>query len=536
MRFPSFPARFRWLAFSAVSLRARLILRLCGLMLLLLALGGAAAWSLLHADRRMSALVADALNPVSDVGRIQNDYADSLNALTHAGLTRLPSALDEAKTQIQSNRVDIERRWKQFLGSGLAREQAQLIAVADAHRKAAEQAIDDALKQLDGEQYDLAQLQITSDVQPAFVPLHADFANLFAKALQSGDDAAAAARRASRRVLIGLLAMLAVGLAAAVLLDGLLIRSLTTQLRHAAAAAQRMADGELGHAFITGREDEIGALMRTLRQMDRRLAQVVRQVQQGAASVTLAAERLALGNDTLRERTRDQAQSLAVTAAAMARMTEAVRGNAGSAALADRIAATAREHAEAGSGIVVETQRSVEAIDAANRRVGGMLAAIDTLAFQTRLLALNATIEAAHAGAHGRGFAVVADEVRQLAQRSASAARDIRAVIDDSRAKVDTGAELAERSGEVLQRIVLSATEVSSAVAVISTNSREQSARIDEAGVAVRAIDDTTRQNAALVDEVAEASRTLRAQAGDLTRLVGYFRFAAEAPIGGTKA
>jgi len=177
MRFPLTLARPRWAVLSTLSLRARLFLRLGGLLLLLLLVGGFAVWALLHADRRMGALVADALSPVSDVGRIQNDYNDSLNALTHAGLTRLPSALDEAKTLIQSNRIDIERTWRRLQASGLARQEAQLLSVTEAHRKAAEQTVDEAIKQLEAEQYDIAQVQIASDVQPAFVPLHADFAN-----------------------------------------------------------------------------------------------------------------------------------------------------------------------------------------------------------------------------------------------------------------------------------------------------------------------------------------------------------------------
>ncbi|MFC4763838.1 Tar ligand binding domain-containing protein [Dyella koreensis] len=195
-----------------LSLRLRLILRLAGLLLLVLLVGGAAIASLLRSDQRMRALVADSLSPVSDVGRIQNNYSDSLNALTHAGLTRLPSAVEEAKTLIQSNRVDIERRWHELQASGLGREQAQLLALTDTHRKAAEQVMNEAIGQLDTEQYDLAQLQIASDVQPSFAPLHADFANLFAKALQAGNDAVAAEHAASRRMLAYLLVLLIVGL------------------------------------------------------------------------------------------------------------------------------------------------------------------------------------------------------------------------------------------------------------------------------------------------------------------------------------
>jgi methyl-accepting chemotaxis protein len=529
MRFLQALAR-HWRVLPALSLRSRLILRLVGLLLLLLVVGGVAGLSLWHADRRMGALVADALSPLSDVGRIQNDYSDSLNALTHAGLTRLPSALEEARTQIQSNRVEIGRRWEHLRSSGLAREQAQLLALTDTHRKAAEQAVDDALMQLEAEQYDLAQLQIASDVQPAFVPLHADFANLFAKAVQTGEEAVAAAHASSRRVQFLLAAVLMGGLLAALLLDGLLIRAITRRLSQAVAVTQRIADGVLGHALQVGDHDEIGALLRALQRMDLRLADVVREVQQGALGVTRSADRLARDNDTLRERTRTQADSLERSAASMERLTETVRRNADHAALADRLAAAAREQAEAGSGIVAQTSRSVDAIGDAHRRMGDIVAAIDTLAFQTRLLALNAAVEAAHAGAHGRGFAVVADEVRQLAQRSTEAAREIRGLIEDSHARVEAGAVLAAHSGDVLIRIVEGAAQVSQAVAAIRASSREQSEGIGEIDAAVRHMDEGTRQNARLVGDVADAGRALRGQADALTALVGFFR-SADSPV-----
>lgn len=518
-----------WRSLPPLSLRVRLILRLAGLLLLVLLVGGAAIASLLRADQRMRALVADSLSPVSDVGRIQNNYSDSLNALTHAGLTRLPSAVEEAKTLIQSNRVDIERRWRELQVSGLGREQAQLLALADTHRKAAEQVMNEAIGQLDAEQYDLAQLQIASDVQPSFAPLHADFANLFAKALQAGDDAAAAEHAASRRTLAYLLVLLVGGLLVIGVVDGLLIRSLSRSLRRAVAVTQRIANGELGRAFEVGYADEIGALLHALQQMDQRLCVVVSEVQRGAEGVRRAADQLAHGNDTLKQRTEAQVINLERTTTSMAQMTHAVRRSADHALLADRLAAAAREQAEQGCGIVVETAQSVDAIGEAGRRMADIVSAIDTLAFQTRLLALNAAVEAAHAGTHGRGFAVVADEVRELAQRSAEAAREIRGLIDDSRAKVEAGALLADRSGYVLEQIVDAATKVSRAIADISASSRGQSAGIGEIGQSMRQMDETTRQNEALVAEAAEAGRALREQADVLLRQVGFFDLSVEA-------
>lgn len=295
------------------------------------------------------------------------------------------------------------------------------------------------------------------------------------------------------------------------------------------AVTRRIANGGLGREFEVGYADEIGALLRALQQMDHRLCVVVSEVQRGAEGVRRAADQLAHGNDTLKQRTQTQAVSLERTTTSMAQMTDALRRSADHALLADRLATAAREQAEQGCGIVVEAAHSVDAIGEAGRRMADIVSAIDTLAFQTRLLALNAAVEAAHAGAHGRGFAVAADEVRELAQRSAEAAREIRGLIDDSRAKVEAGALLADRSGHVLEQIVDAATKVSRAIADISASSRGQSSGIGEIGQSMRQMDETTRQNEMLVAEAAEAGHALREQADMLLRQVGFFDLPAEA-------
>lgn len=523
MRPTSFSSRFARLMPSP-SLRLRLILRLLGLLLLLLLIGGAAVIALVNADRRMSGLVTNALSPVAAVGRIQNDYNDSLNALTHASLTRLPSAVDEAKTLIQSNRLEIERYWKTLQASGLGQQQAQLLSLADVHRKAAEQVMDEAIKLLETEQFDLAQLQVASDVQPSFAPLHADFANLFAKALQTGDDAAATEHATSLRTLGYLLALLVIGLLTAVTVDSLLIRTVTRRLDQAVKVAQRIAAGDLGHRYETGNADEIGSLLRALQQMEGRLCMVVGDVQRGAERVHAAAEQLAQGNDALSKRTQAQATGLEQASTSMTHMTHAVQRNADSAIRANQLASAAREQAKLGSGMVTETRRSMSAIGEAGQRMADIISTIDTLAFQTRLLALNAAVEAAHAGAHGRGFAVVAEEVRQLAQRSTDAAREIHQLIDDSAMKVEAGTLLADRSSHVLAEIVESTARVSQAIADISANSREQSTGIGQIGQTVLLMDDATQQNAGLVEKAAASGRALREQADVLLRQIGFFQ------------
>ena len=513
-----------------LSLRARLLLRLFGLLALLLLIGIGALSSLQRADRRIGGLVADALSPVAEVGRIQNDYAEILNAVTHAAMTRLPSAVNDAKSQIQASRVDIERHWQPLLASGLGRAQAQLMQGAEAHRKAVESSLQQALQWLDAGDFDMAQLQVSSDLQASFVPLHADFSNLFEQAIVAGDGVVASGHAATRVALVALLALIVAGLVVTAVLDMLLIRSLTRRLRGAIDVAQRIAAGELGMPIAVDTDDEIGALCRALQRMEGALSAVVDEVREGAEGVHTAADRLAADNAALSLRTRAQARGIEETNTAMAQLTRAVQFVADGAGRADALAREAREQAGQGERILAEAVGSMARIDASSHQLADLVAEINGIAFQTRLLALNATVEAAHAGSHGRGFAVVADEVRQLALRSEVAAREAHRLIEENSASIHGGAEQVHRSGRMLAHIVDSVVKVSLAVADISASSRAQAVDIRQVGQALAQIDQATGQNAALVDEVNASGQTLRARADALLRRIAFFHPASAVP------
>ena len=236
-----------------------------------------------------------------------------------------------------------------------------------------------------------------------------------------------------------------------------------------------------------------------------------------------AAGQLSQGNDDLSQRTQEQAAALEQTAASMEEMTATVKQNADNARSANQLANGARAQADRGGTVVSEAVQAMQEINESSRKIADIISVIDEIAFQTNLLALNAAVEAARAGEQGRGFAVVATEVRTLAQRSASAAKEIKELIGDSVEKVRTGSELVDSSGKVLAEIVDSVKKVSDIVAEISAASEEQSTGIDQVNNAVTQMDETTQQNAALVEEAAAASKAMQQQAQQLIAQISFF-------------
>ncbi|HVF18232.1 MAG TPA: methyl-accepting chemotaxis protein, partial [Steroidobacteraceae bacterium] len=282
--------------------------------------------------------------------------------------------------------------------------------------------------------------------------------------------------------------------------------------------------GQLGNRVQVTNRDEFGVLLTSLQQMDGKLNEIVGGVRVAADSVGGAAHQLSQGNDDLSQRTQEQAAALEETAASMEQMTSTVKQNADNARQANQLANSARSYAERGGTVVSDAVSAMQEINASSRKIADIISVIDEIAFQTNLLALNAAVEAARAGEQGRGFAVVATEVRSLAQRSASAAKEIKELIGDSVEKVRVGSELVDSSGKVLAEIMGSVKRVSDIVSEIAAASAEQSSGIDQVNNAVTQMDETTQQNAALVEEAASASKAMQMQAQELVAQIAYFK------------
>jgi methyl-accepting chemotaxis protein len=254
------------------------------------------------------------------------------------------------------------------------------------------------------------------------------------------------------------------------------------------------------------------------------LADLVAKTKVASDQIAQASSEITTGTDDLSQRTEEQASSLEETASSMEEMTSTVKQNADNAREANQLAAQAREVAEKGGAVVGKAVRSMEEINTASKRIADIISVIDEIAFQTNLLALNAAVEAARVGEQGRGFAVVAAEVRNLAGRSATAAKEIKALVQDSVQKVQEGSNEVNQSGQTLDEIVLAVKKVADIISEISAASQEQSSGIEQVNKAVMQMDQITQQNAALVEETAAASNSMTQQATGLQSLVNRFQ------------
>ncbi len=254
------------------------------------------------------------------------------------------------------------------------------------------------------------------------------------------------------------------------------------------------------------------------------MASVISQVKDAASEVHRGADEISQGNTNLSQRTEEQASSLEETASSMEEMTSTVKQNADNAGQANQLAVAARDQAEKGGAVVAKAVRAMSEINDSSKRIADIIGVIDEIAFQTNLLALNAAVEAARAGEQGRGFAVVATEVRNLAGRSATAAKEIKGLIQDSVKKVDEGSLLVTQSGATLDQIVSAVKKVTDIVAEIAAASQEQSAGIEQVNKAVMQLDELTQQNAALVEEASAASQSMADQARGLNETMARYR------------
>jgi methyl-accepting chemotaxis protein len=328
--------------------------------------------------------------------------------------------------------------------------------------------------------------------------------------------------------------VIVVALALAAGLVGLLVgvlatRSITRPLAEAVAVARRVADGDLGSVIEVHSSDETGQLLQALKDMNDSLRNIVGQVRTGTEAIATASSQIASGNLDLSARTEQQAGALEETASSMEELTSTVRQNGDNARQANQLAQSASGVAVKGGAVMAQVVATMGSINDSSKKIVDIIGVIDGIAFQTNILALNAAVEAARAGEQGRGFAVVASEVRGLAQRSASAAKEIKALIDDSVRKVGAGSELVTEAGSTMDEVVASVQRVTGIIGDISSAGHEQQAGIEQINQAVAEMDTVTQQNAALVEEAAAAASSLQSQASHLAQLVSVFKLGEQA-------
>jgi len=304
----------------------------------------------------------------------------------------------------------------------------------------------------------------------------------------------------------------------------MVVRGITRPLQQAVDMANAIAAGDLAQNIEVHSHDETGRLMQAMKDMNASLVNIVSQVRTGTDTIATASSQIASGNLDLSSRTEEQASSLEETASSMEELTSTVKQNAENARQANQLVVSTADVAVKGGQVVGQVVDTMASIKQSSRKIADIIGVIDGIAFQTNILALNAAVEAARAGEQGRGFAVVASEVRNLAQRSAGAAKEIKALIEDSVGKVDAGSELVDEAGRTMGEIVSSVKRVTDIMSEIAAASQEQSAGIEQVNQAVSQMDEATQQNTALVEEAAAAAESLQEQAGKLAEAVSVFK------------
>jgi methyl-accepting chemotaxis protein len=362
---------------------------------------------------------------------------------------------------------------------------------------------------------------------PASAALHA-FAATLVKQVSLQEHQFHAAAQQANTIFTDAVRIVAVAEAVAVLLAlaaaVLITRSVVRPLNRAVEVASVIATGDLTGMIEAGRDDEAGRLMRALRAMNAALGDMVARVRFSSEDIATAAREIAHGNLELSSRTERQAAALEETAVSVEAMASSVRRNAEHALQANRLAGHACAVARKGGQVMAQVVDTMGDIGASSRRIIDIIAVIDGIAFQTNILALNAAVEAARAGEHGRGFAAVASEVRNLAQRAASAAKDIKELIDDAEKKVNAGSQFVAQAGRTIADVVASVQGVTDIMADISRASVAQEAGMTQISQAIAEIDTVTQHNAALVEEAAAATASLDEQAQGLARMAALFK------------
>ena len=473
----------------------------------------------------LKTLYEDRTIPLKQIGDI-----DSLmlrNRILVMEMVRDPAQLSTLDQQLQTNIGQVTALWKAYMDTYLTDEEKRLATTfAEVRTRYVREgllATRDAVRAGDAARanqlYGERMVPMGAQAKEAIDALLALQVRVGAQAYESAGSTNASVRWWS-------LAATGAAMLVAVLAGLFTTRSITAPMAEAVSFAEAVAQGDLRSRHAAPGQDEAARLIAALGAMAGSLRDIVSRVRNSSESIATGSSEIATGSLDLSQRTEEQASSLQQTAASMEELSSTVQNNASTAGQADTLATQAAQAAGQGGGVVQQVVRTMQDISQSSRQIADIIGVIDGIAFQTNILALNAAVEAARAGEQGKGFAVVASEVRALAQRSAQAAREIKALISRSVEQVESGSGLADEAGSAMQGIVEQVRQVSVLIGEIASASQEQTRGIVQIGQAVTQLDQVTQQNAALVEESSAAADSLQQQASELAELVRVFRLA----------
>jgi methyl-accepting chemotaxis protein len=522
-----------------ISIKARLIAVMVLLSVLLAAVGAGGLYSLSTTNDSFKTVYDDRLVAMGQLDAIGLDLRAAQISLGNAidgdaatGERELP----QAALAVQH----ADKTWAEYMATYLTPEETTLAGQFSADRKSmTESALAPTLAALQAGNKEQAAQLLHGKLGPAMAVVMRDLSELTQLQLRvakSEFDHSQAMYATFRATSLG---AILIGLALAALMGVWLIKAITQPLARAIRMAEAVAAGDLSQTLHVDSQDEMGQLTTALKAMNASLVKIVGDVRGGTDTIATAAGQIAAGNADLSSRTEQQAASIEETAASIEELTSTVKQNADNARQANVLAGSASEVASKGGAVVLQVVDTMGSIDESSKKIVDIIGVIDGIAFQTNILALNAAVEAARAGEQGRGFAVVATEVRNLAQRSAAAAHEIKALISDSVEKVGIGSKLVTQAGATMEEIVASIHRVTDIMGEITSASVEQEAGIGLINQAMNEMDAVTQQNAALVEQAAASAGALHDQADALTHLVSVFKLdgsAGPAPLRNTQA
>ena len=502
------------------------IVMLIGLLsALLIAIGGIGLRGISKSNAALQTVYEDRTIPAGQIAEIQQMLLRDRLAIAITLVEA--SAADVAKNtaEVDANIVAIDKVWEAYMATTLTPDEEKLAkAFAENRNKFEQEGLLPAVAALRAHDTKAAQQVVVGKILPLYVPVGEGITALMRLQMDEAKKQYTTAVGRYETIRAIAITAIVVGLSVAVLFGLFLVRGISRSLDQAVRAADAVARGDLSQPIDVDGTDEVAKLLRALAAMKDSLVGIVSNVRQSSDSIATGSAQIATGNADLSQRTEEQAANLQQTAASMEQLTSTVKQNSDTARQANQLATGASETAAKGGVVVGQVVSMMEAITASSKKISDIISVIDGIAFQTNILALNAAVEAARAGEQGRGFAVVASEVRSLAQRSASAAKEIKSLIGESVERVETGSKLVDDAGKSMQDIVSQVRRVNDLIAEISAASIEQTQGISQVGDAVNQLDQVTQQNAALVEESAAAADSLKQQAVKLAEVVAVFK------------